>query len=482
MNLRATMAQGLWGAGNWWAGRRFAAALRHPEEVQREWLRQRLAADAESAFGREHGFRRLRDYRDFAEAVPIRTWDDFAPWIERIRCGEQAVLSADPVTHLAPTSGSTGARKLIPFTQTLHRAFGDAVGAWMADLTRAEPAILLGRAYWSVSPLASEEESEAGAVRIGFADDAEYLGGWKARMVRWAMAVPPELRHERDMEVFWRRTAAHLLACRDLRLISVWHPSFLDLILQACERDWPGNPETWWPRLRVISCWGDQAAEAGMRALARRFPQCLVQAKGLLATEAVVTLPWSGRYPLAIGSHFFEFLTGGGEVRRAHELEPGQSYEVIVSNGGGLWRYRLGDLVECTGHCARTPTLRFLGRAGNVSDLCGEKLSEAFVAGVLAELWPDSKDRPEVAYLRPIHATDARGYELVVARPVEAGVVDRLEEALRQNPHYDLARRLGQLAPVGLCVDGEAGLGGTKGDKRRLGDVKPVVLQAARPE
>src|SRR5690606_26082493 len=138
-----------------------------------------------------------------------------------------------------------------------------------------------------------------------------------------------------------------------------------------------------------------------------------------------------------------------GEIRRAHELEVGRQYEVIVTNGGGLWRYRLGDVVECTGHLAATPTLRFLGRVGVVSDLRGEKLAEPFVAEALRSLWEGRL--PEVATLRAYERHGQAGYELLVSGD-RGGAPDelalRLDRVLQANPHYALARRLGQLAPA----------------------------------
>ncbi len=497
MNAATVIAQGLWTAGNSLAAARFSHALRDPEKTQSAWLARRLAADADSSFGREHEFSSIRSYDDFRRKVPLRDWDEFAPWIERIRTGESGVLGKESVSHLAPTSGSSGTRKLIPFTPSLHRAFAEAVGAWMFDLARLEPGILSGTAYWSISPLA-DDESDHGAVPVGFADDAEYLGGWKAWLARQVMAAPAGLRHERNVEVFWKRTAACLLARRDLRLISVWHPSFLGLIVEAAVREWDAlldglgekravelhrvgahDPSAWWPGLRVISCWGDMAAGPGMGEIARRFAHCRVQPKGLLATEAAVTIPWRGCYPLAVTSHFFEFLSADGDVLTANELERGKIYEVVVTNGGGLWRYRLGDMVECDGHCASTPTLRFLGRAGNVSDLRGEKLSEPFVADCLAALWPGVGDRPSAAWLRPCRSSDGgHGYALVTSSPVDDALAERLDHLLRRNPHYDLARRLGQLGGIRILVDPAAGHLGNESDPRRLGDIKPRVLDA----
>jgi hypothetical protein len=366
----------------------------------------------------------------------------------------------------------------------------------MHDLVKMRPKLLGGPSYWSVSP-GGDEADAGGPVPVGFADDADYLGGIRAWLVRRALAVPTEVRHEREIEVFWRRTLIYLLRRRDLRLISVWHPTFLELLLAAAERNWsevcaeiqdtrreaelrrlgPQAWAEWWPDLSVVSCWGEQAAEQGWRGLKRKFPAALVQAKGLLATEAVVTVPWRGAYPLAVTSHFFEFIDERGSIRRAHELETGRNYEVVVTNGGGLWRYRLGDVVECTGRVEVTPTLRFLGRAGNVSDLCGEKLSEVFVAEVLRGLWSGGEQRPDLALLRACEG-EAR-YELVISGGAGGGetLTERLEEALAKNPHYAWARLLGQLACVRVVAAGEfATWDALTAYRGRLGELKPKVL------
>lgn len=214
-----------------------------------------------------------------------------------------------------------------------------------------------------------------------------------------------------------------------------------------------------------------------MREIGRQFPRCRVQPKGLLATEAAVTIPWRGTFPLAVNSHFFEFLTDSGDVLAAHQLERGMTYEVIVTNGGGLWRYRLGDRVECDGFCSATPTLRFAGRAGNVSDLCGEKLSESFVAKCLVGLWPGGVGRPATAFLQPCRFDEGSpAYRLVVDQAVGDSLVENLDRLLCCNPHYDLARRLGQLQAPRIHIDLSSGIPGSDAGTRRLGDVKPLVL------
>jgi hypothetical protein len=232
-----------------------------------------------------------------------------------------------------------------------------------------------------------------------------------------------------------------------------------------------------------VSCWGEQGAEPGWRALVRRLPQVFVQPKGLLATEGVITIPLGSAHVLAVTSHFFEFLDAQGDVRLAHQLEPGAHYEVIITNGGGLWRYRLGDVVECTGYLQATPTLRFLGRAGRVSDLRGEKLSEPFVAETLRTLWGEAGP-PAYAALRAWTDQARAGYELLVSDEVDVASVEaaaeRLERALRGNPHYALARRLGQLDALrAVRVGRHATFADIEAHAGRVGDAKPRMLIVA---
>ena len=499
MNARATLANLAWLAASAPAHGRFARVLRNPAHAQSDWLRAHLTANAGTGYGRAHGASSIRSYADFARQLPIVAYADLEPWINRVKAGETNLLTQEPVRRLIPTSGSTGARKLIPFTATLQREFNAAIGPWIFDLIQTSPAIALGPAYWSVTPMgefASGLEAES-AVPIGFDDDSEYLGGARAWLVEAAMAVPSHTRRISDLRRFRHTVLLHLLRCRDLRLISIWHPSFLTLLLDTLAHDWtellakpgevsrgraralqsanPAEPRTIWPHLRVVSCWADAQARGPADDLQRRLPDAMIQPKGLLATEACVTLPFRGNHPVAITSHFFEFMDDAGNVHPVENLRHGESYDVIVTTGGGLWRYRLGDRAEVTGFVERTPTLRFLGRQGNVSDHCGEKLAEAFVSQVLTKLYPDAT----FAMLTPEHHGDSWRYALYLETAVGFNSVDDLDRMLSANPHYALCRRLGQLtAPRVISTRGAYARFTAAEVARgmRLGDIKPVAL------
>src|SRR4051812_41795196 len=172
MKGSATAAQTLWLASNLPASVRFARALGNAERTQTRWLHETLQREAMSAFGREHGFAAISDYRTFTRHVPLSSFSDVEPWIQRLRAGERNGLTAQSVTHLVPTSGTSGPRKLIPFTAALQRGFSAAVGAWICDLARRRPGLVLGPGYWAVSPHSTDRKAgdEASAVPIGFAD------------------------------------------------------------------------------------------------------------------------------------------------------------------------------------------------------------------------------------------------------------------------------------------------------------------------
>src|SRR5690349_713940 len=97
----------------------FRAGLRRSGAVQERILLRILRRNAQTAFGRSHGFSSIRSWVDYQGRVPVRTYDDFASEMERVEAGEPNVLTATRIDHFEPTSGSSGASKRIPYTREL---------------------------------------------------------------------------------------------------------------------------------------------------------------------------------------------------------------------------------------------------------------------------------------------------------------------------------------------------------------------------
>lgn len=555
--MRAAAANALWLAGCVPEYRRFRRAAERVAEEQRAILRRVLAVNAETEFGRAHGFARIRSVREYQERVPLRDYAEFGSWMERIADGASNVLTRAPVRLLEPTSGTSSgnaggaitgcATKLIPYTRGLEREFQAGIRAWIADTFLSDSSLLAGEAYWSVSPAISTQQRTRGGIPIGFEDDTSYVGGWQQRLVQAAMAVPSAVREIRDMEKFRYVTLLFLARSRHLKLISVWNPAFLTLLVQRLpewgeelardlergkarggpmrrdaqgETELPRGVRAWlradarrakevraalrtpgpraelhralWPELRLISCWADANAAGLAAQLAALFPQARVQAKGLIATEGFVSLPLAGREgaALAVRSHFLEFLPldeGGGAIcdkpLLAHELEGGARYSVVLTTSGGLYRYQLNDVIKVAGHWRECAMVRFVGRQKQVSDWFGEKLNEAHVARALQEAFGEAGIAPAFAMLACDASGAAPGYVLFVDASASDEAVEaaarRIEARLRENFHYDYARRLGQLAELRVArVEGAAAkyLAARMRKGQRAGDVKPVAL------
>ena len=528
--LRATLANGLWVVSLLRDARAFRRALDVPHQAQSALLRALVARGATSAFGRTHTLGRVRRLEDLRDALPLTHYESYAPYVARIADGERNVLGDDAVVALEPTSGTSGGAKLIPTTRALRAAFGRGIAPWLVDLVHGDPVLLSGPAYWSLSPALQRERRSAGGVAIGFDDDTAYLGRLGAVLARAVMAVPGTVRHLHDARTFRYVTLLHLLARRHLRLVSVWNPSFLALLLDAlapegaalvadlrdgrcrtpdgAERpdlaapadasrarevecalaaDADGVVARLWPGLRLVSCWSDANAAPAAAALAPRVAPARLQGKGLLATEAFVTLPLRSLPApvLALRSHVFEFLASDGATRFAHELDEGAAYEVVVTTGV-VYRYRLGDLVRVEGHAGRTPLLRFLGRVDAVCDIVGEKLHEEHVREALSascrvlDLQPSfTLVASDAGALPPRYTLYLEG----VAEEALPRLAAALDERLRANPHYAYARALGQLAALeAVAVAGAAerfeAAHVARGQRR--GDVKPALLCSRR--
>ncbi|MGB8814396.1 MAG: GH3 auxin-responsive promoter family protein [Paracoccaceae bacterium] len=493
-----------------------AAAWANPAAAQAaRWLRA-LHDSHTTAFGRAHGLHPDMSLADWRAAVPVRDMVGFQPWISRIIAGEPRVLTADPILAFELTGGSSGGRRAVPYTATLLDDFRAPILAWFGDLLTNCPGIAAGTAYFALSPALRTAPAPLGPYPIGLGSDLAYFGPEMAAHLGPNLLWHPSM--ETDNADDWAfATAAHLVAAENLSLISVWSPTFLSRLLDQIASDpalpqalYDGthglapnpsrarqldaarqnglNPNTLWPNLALISAWADAASNRPAYALQTRLGTIAFQAKGLLATEGIFTLPILG-LPHALPcltACFLEFEDANGGLHLIEELTENIPYSLIVTTGGGLQRYRIGDRVTAMGppqmpanwrYARPSPRLQMLQFAGRAAtcDMVGEKLTEDFVLECLAQI-------PGTPVLAAQQDPPAR-YQVWLdqAPPTPSEYLTLLDRLLRHNPQYDYARSLCQLAPptLHICPDLVArytayrlSLG------HRLSDIKPPVLLA----
>src|SRR5205823_14113303 len=83
---------------------------------QQAMLQGLLKTGARTAFGRQHNLKDVSDHAGYIEAVPIRDYEAFKPYIEQIKSGKENVLWSGKPIYFAKTSGTTSGDKYIPIT------------------------------------------------------------------------------------------------------------------------------------------------------------------------------------------------------------------------------------------------------------------------------------------------------------------------------------------------------------------------------
>ncbi len=447
-------------------------------------------------------FADIASVADFQTRCPINTYETLAPEILTSADAFTSPLFSEPVLAFEVTGGSQSGGRLIPYNESLLKDFRLALFAWFADVIEAYD-LKDGTIFWPISPPVAGRCNVLDGVPVGMGSDAAYFGDEVAALFAEILAVPFDLSTS-SLEAWQAETCKALLKAEDLTLVSVWSPTFFTELLKyfkqhrwallsaveselsiehasrlrdAClskEPDW----RLIWPRLKLISSWCDGPAATFALELQRSFPHVGFQGKGLLATEAVMSIPIAAaKDPVLVPSScFYEFRDESGEILLAENVKAGASYDLLITTRGGLYRYDIGDLILIKGFFGTTPMVRFLGRSGT-SDLCGEKLSEYFVGACLAKL-------PGYALLAARQDPDDLGYDLIADESwcqdiLEEKILSDFEQSLRKNPQYDLARGLGQLKPLTIRKIPDL-IGSFQKSQmqqgRRLGDIKPPVL------
>src|SRR6266542_2469234 len=143
MELRSAVVNVLWGGLSTPSWEHYRHALRAPAAAQERVLLSCLRRNADTVVGREHGFDSIRSVVDYQARVPPVSYDDISPLVHRAACGEARVLTRTRIERLVPTSGSTAAAKLVPFTADLRGEFTTAIGAWLIDLFLKRPTLMV---------------------------------------------------------------------------------------------------------------------------------------------------------------------------------------------------------------------------------------------------------------------------------------------------------------------------------------------------
>ena len=480
---------------------RFLGILRDARDEQRELLQRVVAANADTAFGRAHGFARIRDLHDYRRAVPLRAYDQLRPYIDRSFAGERGVLTAaDPVLFFA-TTGTTGAPKRVPVTREafFHLARNQLI--YWASLAERHPVILERDdtiVMLHLAPRPFEERSPTG-VPVLNPTHMPVSGKAALPFARAPWFPPPaELNDADRLYFFLRGTVEHSLAG-----FVCLHPSRLMGFAARLVQEAPrlirelhdgGNPtrareiedlartgaltpRTVWPDLQFVACWYGGSFSTYAPHIAESYGAALVPHMSASSEAGHITLPIDGAPmdgPLTVHANHYEFIPVGDDddddptdeayLQRHTEatvtfeaLELGRCYELVLTSPSGLYRYASGDRFEVQGFVHGVPRLGFVGRGG-VVDMTGEKISEQHVQAAIDRTLSALSLATAGATCCAVFGTSAHyAFVFEPSGGWTAALAPRLAESLdaelrRLNSRYELKRGFGDLGPPRICI------------------------------
>ena len=467
-----------------------ARYIDHADAVQQGELVRLIEKAALTRIGRKYDFSSIRTYRQFASTLPLYAYEDLRPQIMRMVNGATDELWPGPCLNFAQSSGtSDGRSKYIPITRESfnwnHYLGASDVVSHYLNLNPASR-IFSGKAFILGGSFANNLQLKHG-VRVGdlsanLIENMNPLANL-ARIPSKRVALLEDWTEKLPLMV----EAAIGQNVTNLSGVPSW---FLTVLKEVLKKTGKSCIHEVWPNLEVFFHGGiafepyRQQYEAICDMDKMRFLDTYNASEGFFAVQS----DWSSEAMLLLldVGVFYEFLpveesdSETPEVYPIWEIEPGRTYELIITGANGLWRYRLGDTV--TIEQLNPVKIKIAGRTRSFINAFGEELMvhNADHAIALAEQETGAEVLNYTA--APVYARDGeRGHHqwlIEFAREPSdtARFMQLLDQHLREvNSDYD-AKRTGDIflampslvvAPSGL-FDRWLGSTGKLGGQRKV--------------
>lgn len=440
-----------------WADRlvpRTYRQARQAVEIQRAWLAKLLRQAKPTSFGQEHRFADLQTPEDYRLAVPLRTYEDFLPWIERVKTGESDVLWPGKPLYFATTSGTTAGAKYIPISrQSIPYHISSARDALLFYVHHSRSAAFVdGRmTFLSGSP---EMESSAAGIPVG------RLSGIAHHY------VPAYLTRNRlpsfpvncidDWETKVERMLDEALPT-DLRLLS-GIPPWVQMFLERAKQRTGRKPCEIWPNLRTY-------AHGGVDF--RPYQPLIVEALGR-EVDFIETYPASEGFIAFQDDYrqdglllrfnqgiYYEFIPleryGEPDAPRLSlgEVDLDRQYAIALTTNAGLWSYVIGDTVRFVS--LDPPRIKVSGRVKHFISAFGEHVIQEEVNAALEAACHATGAVVTEFTVAPLVGENSSCHEWWIEfekKPEKlSAFMEKADDKLRErNKYYDDLRNGGMLA------------------------------------
>lgn len=355
-----------------WKVRQEYKIHREAAKYQRKFLKRILVNNKNTLFGVEQAFGQFNDIRQYQENLRIRSYEDFIPYINKIKQGENNILLKDEVRYLLMTSGTTAGSKYIPISLAGIRKQIDAatkvlcffaVNTGRTDFMNHKMIFLQG----------SPELENTHSIPSG------RLSGVVYHHVPTFFQRNKLPSYEVNIISDWQKKLDNIMeetAKQDISIIGgipPWCLQYFEKLLLATKRT---NLKELFPNLAAYIHGGldfTNYKQSITKALGEQIPclQTFPASEGFFAIQD--RLDAEDMLLLLDQGVFYEFLPFGVELSVPVGIEyvcTDVRYELIITNNSGLYRYAMGDLIVFT---SLSPyRIRVVGRTSQFLSSFGE--------------------------------------------------------------------------------------------------------------
>ena len=330
-------------------------------------------------YGRKFGIEKLTTYQQFAERVPVASFEDFLPYIERNQRGEQSLLWPGDIRWFAKSSGTTSnVSKFIPMSYEImeHNHFEGSKEAVTQFFGFYPEGKIFGGKGLLIGGTTKQNEGQD----YYFGD---LSGIWMVHLPSWVNWKSTPDVEVATLESWEEKLEKMVEIIKDEDVTSVsgvptWTAVVMQRVLEVTGKQ---NILEVWPNFELF-IHGGVNFEPYREQFKAFLPSSQVKyLETYNASEGFFGIQYQAdRSELVLLTHlgiFFEFYPAT-EVPSIHNIvplsavKPGINYAVIISTVGGLWRYIIGDTIQF--HGLNPFTFKITGRTKLFINAFGEEL------------------------------------------------------------------------------------------------------------
>ena len=328
-----------------------------PEELQRRVLAHLVEKAKNTEYGRNHFFSKIRSYEEFANYVPVNSYEELKGDIDRMRHGEANILWPGTVKWYAKSSGTTNDKsKFIPVSyEGLHRVHykggTDTVALYLRNNPESKmfdgKGLILGGSH---SPNYNFQDSLVGDLSAILIENINPLVNL-IRVPKKQTALLSDFELKRDR-------IAHETLNKNVTNISGVPSWMLSVLVRVMEISGKKHLEEVWPNLEVFFHGG-----IAFTPYRKQYEQLITSDKmhymeTYNASEGFFGIqddPSDKSMLLMLDYDvYYEFMpmedygSDNPRIVPLEGVEVGKNYAMIISTSCGLWRYMIGDTIEFT--------------------------------------------------------------------------------------------------------------------------------------